>query len=132
MNADTLTSIRIDKWLWAARFFKHRTGATEAVDGGKVHLNGHATKPAREVKPGDMLDITVGEQHFTVEVLAIAEKRGPASLAQTLYAETEGSRQRRQQQRETRSLAAPPGADLHGRPTKRDRRKMDRFGGGNW
>lgn len=132
MNADTLTSTRIDKWLWAARFFKHRTGATEAVDGGKVHLNGHATKPAREVKPGDMLDITVGEQHFTVEVLAIAEKRGPASVAQTLYAETAESQQRRQQQRETRSLAATPGADLHGRPTKRDRRKMDRFGGGNW
>jgi len=59
MNSTPLSSTRVDKWLWAARFFKHRTGATEAVDGGKVHLNGHAVKPARDVKPGDVLDITV-------------------------------------------------------------------------
>ncbi len=121
---------RLDKWLWAARFFKHRSGATEAVDGGKVRLNGHAVKPAREVKPGDLLEITAGEQHFVVTVRAIADKRGPASVAQTLYEETPESRARRESQREQRRLAPPPGADLHGRPTKRDRRRIERFQGG--
>ena len=118
---------RLDKWLWAARFFKHRSGATEAVDGGKVRLNGLAVKPARTVKAGDTLEITVGEQQFVVTVRAIADKRGPASVAQTLYEETAESLARREQQREQRRIAPPPGADLHGRPTKRDRRRIDRF-----
>ncbi|THF59336.1 RNA-binding S4 domain-containing protein [Pseudothauera rhizosphaerae] len=118
---------RIDKWLWAARFFKHRSGATEAVEGGKVRLNGQAVKPAREVRAGDTVDVTVGEQHFTVLVRAIADKRGPASVAQTLYEETADSRARRELVREQRRVAPPPGADLHGRPTKRDRRRIDRF-----
>nr|WP_157108129.1 RNA-binding S4 domain-containing protein [Azoarcus olearius] len=118
---------RIDKWLWAARFFKHRTGATDAVDGGKVKLNGSAVKPARDVKVGDRLDITIGEEQFTVVVRAIADKRGPASVAQTLYEETPDSVERRQAGREQRKLAATPGADLHGRPTKRDRRQIRRF-----
>ncbi|THF62895.1 RNA-binding S4 domain-containing protein [Pseudothauera nasutitermitis] len=121
------TGTRLDKWLWAARFFKHRSGATEAVEGGKVHLNGQAVKPARGVKPGDTVDITVGEQRFTVTVRAIAEKRGPASVAQTLYEESAESLSRRELQREQRRVAPPPGADLHGRPTKRDRRRIDRF-----
>jgi ribosome-associated heat shock protein Hsp15 len=129
-DATPTTRTRLDKWLWAARFFKHRSGATEAVDGGKVRLNGHAVKPAREVKPGDLLEITVGEQQFTVAVRAIADKRGPASIAQTLYAETPESLARRELQREQRRIAPPPGADLHGRPTKRDRRRIDRFQGG--
>lgn len=118
---------RLDKWLWAARFFKHRTGATEAVDGGKVKLNGAAVKPAREVRAGDRLDITVGEDVFTVIVRGIAEKRGPASVAQQLYEETADSVERRTAAREQRKFAATPGADLHGRPTKRDRRRIHRF-----
>ena len=120
---------RLDKWLWAARFFKHRTAATEAVDGGKVKLNGAAVKPAPEVKAGDRLDITIGEDVRSVVVRALADRRGPASVAQTLYEETPDSLARREAARETRRLAATPGADLHGRPTKRDRRRIDRFGG---
>lgn len=120
---------RLDKWLWAARFFKHRTGATEAVDGGKVKLEGVAVKPAREVKAGDRLDLTIGEDTRTVIVRAIADKRGSAAVAQTLYEETAESIEARERARELRKFAAAPGADLHGRPTKRDRRRMDRFGG---
>lgn len=120
---------RLDKWLWAARFYKHRTAATDAVDGGKVKLNGMAVKPAREVKPGDRIEITIEEDVRVVIVRAIADKRGPASVAQTLYEETPDSLARREAARETRKLAATPGADLHGRPTKRDRRRIDRFGG---
>lgn len=120
---------RLDKWLWAARFFKHRTGATEAVEGGKVKLNGMTVKPARELKIGDRLDITIGEDARTVIVRAIADKRGAATVAQTLYEETAESIAARKHARELRRFAATPGADLHGRPTKRDRRRMDRFGG---
>ena len=120
---------RLDKWLWAARFFKHRSAATEAVDGGKVKLNGLATKPSREIKPGDRVDITVGEDTRTVMVCAIADKRGTATVAQTLYEETAESMEARERARELRKFAATPGADLHGRPTKRDRRRIDRFGG---
>ncbi|MBS0513473.1 MAG: RNA-binding S4 domain-containing protein [Proteobacteria bacterium] len=120
---------RLDKWLWAARFYKHRTAATDAVDGGKVKLNGMAVKPAREVRPGDRIEITIDEDVRVVIVRAIADKRGPASVAQTLYEETPDSLARREAARETRKLAATPGADLHGRPTKRDRRRIDRFGG---
>ncbi len=120
---------RLDKWLWAARFYKHRTAATDAVDGGKVKLNGMAVKPAREVRPGDRIEITIDEDVRVVIVRAIADKRGPASVAQTLYEETLDSLARREAARETRKLAATPGADLHGRPTKRDRRRIDRFGG---
>lgn len=123
------TRTRLDKWLWAARFYKHRTAATEAVDGGKVRLNGLAAKPAREVKPGDRIEITQDEDVRTVVVQAVADKRGPASAAQTLYQETPESIDRRERTREMRRLSAVPGAELHGRPTKRDRRRIDRFGG---
>ncbi len=120
---------RLDKWLWAARFFKHRTNATEAVDGGKVRVNGAPVKPSREVKPGDRVEVTIGEDHRVVIVRAIAEKRGPAEVARTLYEETPESIAEREQARELRRMAAPPGADLHGRPTKRDRRQIQRFRG---
>ena len=126
---DSVPRTRVDKWLWAARFFKHRSAATEAIDGGKVKLNGLATKPSREIKPGDRLDITVGEDTRTVMVCAIADKRGTATVAQTLYEETAESMEARERARELRKFAATPGADLHGRPTKRDRRRIDRFGG---
>ncbi|HMX12844.1 MAG TPA: RNA-binding S4 domain-containing protein [Thauera aminoaromatica] len=128
-NPSDTARARLDKWLWAARFFKHRTGATEAVDGGKVKLNGMAAKPARELKVGDRLDITIGEDTRTVIVRAIADKRGSAAVAQALYEETAESIEARERARELRKFAAAPGADLHGRPTKRDRRRMDRFGG---
>ncbi|MER2553744.1 MAG: RNA-binding S4 domain-containing protein [Thauera sp.] len=120
---------RIDKWLWAARFFKHRSTATEAVDGGKVKLNGAAVKPARDVKMGDRLEITIGEDTRVVIVRAIADKRGSATAAQTLYEETAESIEARARAHDLRKFAAAPGADLHGRPTKRDRRRIDRFGG---
>ena len=126
---DSVPRTRVDKWLWAARFFKHRSAASEAIDGGKVKLNGLATKPSREIKPGDRVDITVGEDTRTVMVCAIADKRGTATVAQTLYEETAESMEARERARELRKFAATPGADLHGRPTKRDRRRIDRFGG---
>lgn len=121
--------VRLDKWLWAARFFKHRTQATEAVDGGKIQLNGLRVKPARDVKIGDTVDIQVGETRFSVIVRGIADKRGSAPIAQTLYEETPESIAAREAEREQRKLAATPGADLHGRPTKRDRRLIGRFRG---
>lgn len=125
----TLERTRLDKWLWAARFFKHRTLATEAVEGGKVQLNRLRVKPAKDVKIGDRVDIQIGDSHFVVIVTAIAEKRGSASVAQTLYAETPESAAQREAQREQHKLAATPGADLHGRPTKRDRRRIGRLSG---
>lgn len=121
--------VRLDKWLWAARFYKHRTLATEAVDGGKIQLNGIRVKPAKEVKIGDTVDIQLAETHFKVVVKGIADKRGSAPVAQGLYEETADSIAARQNQKEQRQLAATPGADLHGRPTKRDRRQMGRFTG---
>lgn len=129
MTGPVLSTTRLDKWLWAARFFKRRTAATEAVDGGKIKLNGAAVKPAREVKVGDRVDVTIGEETRSVMVRAIADKRGSATVAQTLYEETTESVEQRERARELRKFAAPPGADLHGRPTKRDRRRIDRFGG---
>ena len=126
---DSVPRTRVDKWLWAARFFKHRSAATEAIDGGKVKLNGLATKPSREIKAGDRLDTTVGEDTRTVMVRAITDKRGTATVAQTLYEETAESMEARERARELRKFSATPGADLHGRPTKRDRRRIDRFGG---
>lgn len=126
---NTDEKVRLDKWLWAARFFKHRTLATEAVDGGKVQLNGIRVKPAKDVKIGDRVDIRIAESQYCVVVTGIAEKRGSATIAQTLYTETPESIAAREAQRESHKLAATPGSDLHGRPTKRDRRQMGRFSG---
>lgn len=121
-------STRLDKWLWAARFYKHRSGATEAVDGGKVKLNGLSVKPARNVKAGDEVEITQADAiTLTVIVRALADKRGSASVAQQLYEETAASIAAREAARELRRFAAAPGADLHGRPTKRDRRQIQRM-----
>lgn len=124
---NTDDKVRLDKWLWAARFFKHRTQATEAVDGGKIQLNGVRVKPARDVKIGDQVEIQATEARFCVIVKGIADKRGSATVAQTLYEETVESIAARETEREQRKLAATPGADLHGRPTKRDRRQIGRF-----
>jgi ribosome-associated heat shock protein Hsp15 len=121
----TETRVRIDKWLWAARFFKTRSLATEAVQGGRVHVDGARVKPAKEVRVGDRIEVTIGEAVFAIVVRALADKRGPASQAALLYDETEESRERRERQRELRRMAPPLGADLHGRPSKRDRRRLE-------
>jgi len=117
--------VRIDKWLWAARFFKTRSAATEAVTGGHVHANGERVKPARDVKIGDRLEIRRGQQRFTVVVTGLAERRGSASAAAELYEETPESIAEREQRRDERRLSKPLGADLSERPTKRDRRRLD-------
>jgi ribosome-associated heat shock protein Hsp15 len=121
--------MRIDKWLWAARFFKTRSLATDAVDGGKVKLNDSAVKPAKEVRPGDRVHLRVGEQDFDIVVRGLNEQRRPASEARQLYEETAESLARRAEQAELRRLAPSPSADIKGRPTKRDRRHIQRFRG---
>jgi len=121
--------MRLDKWLWAARFFKTRSLATQAIDHGRVKLNGERVKPAREVKPGDRLDLRIGEADWTLTVQALAVQRGPAPAAQALYAEDPASLARRRQQASDRKLAASPAAAIKGRPTKRDRRQIHRFTG---
>ncbi len=122
----TLTSVRIDKWLWAARFFKTRSLATAAVESGRVRQNGDRIKPARAVKLGDVLDIDNGSTRWEVAVEQLAEKRGSATIAQTLYIETEASIQRRQNESEQRKYFREPSAAIKGRPTKRDRRLLGR------
>jgi ribosome-associated heat shock protein Hsp15 len=117
--------VRIDKWLWAARFFKTRGAATEAVLGGHVQVNGARVKPARDVVVGDRLEIRRGQQRFTVTVTGLAERRGPASAAAELYEEDPESIAARERQRDERRLANPLGSDLTARPTKRDRRRLD-------
>jgi len=117
--------VRIDRWLWAARFFKTRGAATEAVLGGRVHVNGERVKPAKEVRPGDVVEISKRELRWTISIVALAERRGPAADAAALYDETAESRAAREQRALERKLARPPGADLEGRPTKQARRRMD-------
>ena len=121
--------LRIDKWLWAARFFKTRSLAAKAVDGGKVRLNGAPAKPARAIKPGDELAIRVGELEWVVEVRALSRSRGPAAQAALLYAEREDSRARREAAIAARKVQAHPAAGVKGRPTKKDRRLIHRFTG---
>ena len=121
--------MRIDKWLWAARFFKTRSLATEAVAGGRVHVEGARAKPARDVRVGETVSVTVGETTTVVVVRALADKRGPASQAALLYDETEESRLARERRRELRRLAPPLGADMAGRPSKRDRRRLEAMRG---
>jgi len=117
--------MRLDKWLWAARFFKTRSLATEAVVAGHVHVGGARVKPAREVRVGDVLEIRRAAVTWTVEVRALAERRGPASDAARLYEETKASQEARERDRLQRRLAVPLGADLGARPTKQDRRRLD-------
>lgn len=118
---------RIDKWLWAARFFKTRSVAAAAVDGGRIKWNGQHVKPARELKPGDQLDIVAGELCWTVVVRGVNAQRRPAPEARLLYEETDESAARRLQQQEIRKLAPMPGADLKGRPTKKAGRLIRGF-----
>lgn len=119
--------MRLDKWLWAARFFKTRSLASDAVDGGKVKLNGASAKPAKDVKVGDRLQLRAGEQDWEVVVQGLNEQRRPAPEAQLLYQETPDNVQRRTQAAELRKLAPTPAPEQKGRPTKRDRRLLSRF-----
>jgi ribosome-associated heat shock protein Hsp15 len=117
--------LRIDKWLWAARFFKTRSLATNAVDLGRVLQNEQRIKPAHAVKIGDLIQIHIAEQIWHVEVLRLLEVRGSASVAQTMYQETPESLAKRQQLAENRRFQHEPSAQLSERPTKRQRRKLD-------
>jgi ribosome-associated heat shock protein Hsp15 len=122
--------LRIDKWLWAARFFKTRSLAADAVEKGRVRIGGATVKPAKEVRVGDLVEIDIERIVWQIEVLGVCDVRGPASVAQTLYAETEDGRQKRQQENERRKTYREPAANMHGRPTKRDRRVIDKISSG--
>jgi ribosome-associated heat shock protein Hsp15 len=117
--------VRVDRWLWAARFFKTRGAATEAVLGGRVHVNGARVKPSKALRVGDTVEVTIRASRRKVEVTGMSDKRGPAAVAATLYAETEASIRAREQVALERRLARPPGADLGARPTKLDRRRLE-------
>ena len=117
--------VRVDKWLWAARFFKTRSAATDAVAGGHVQVGGERVKPAKEIQVGDRLEIRRGEIRWTVLVTELADRRGSASVAATLYDETPESIASRERERAERRVARPLGADLGARPTKQDRRRIE-------
>ena len=131
MAVEPLASIRIDKWLWAARFFKTRSLAQEAVELGRVRLAGQRLKPSRDVKPGDRLTVERGEERFEIFVEKISVVRGPAPVAQTLYRETDESREKRERASEMRKIAMEPASTIaKGRPTKRDARLIRRVQSG--
>jgi len=119
--------LRVDKWLWAARFFKTRSLAALAVEGGRAHVNGQRVKPARELKAGDEVRISIGDLEWVVHVRVLSDRRGPAPVARTLYEETEASRAKREALLAARKDDAEPAFGLRGRPTKRDRRALRRF-----
>jgi ribosome-associated heat shock protein Hsp15 len=124
-----LTDVRIDKWLWAARFFKSRSLATRACELGRIKVAGHAAKPSREVRPGDLLHVTVERGVFELEVVALSEVRGPAAQAMGLYQETPESEALRRQRAEERKLLGPLDLLSEGRPSKKDRRDINRLRG---
>ncbi|EHQ51088.1 RNA-binding S4 domain-containing protein [Ectothiorhodospira sp. PHS-1] len=125
--SDPLDVVRIDKWLWAARFFKTRALAAEAVSGGHVHVNGQRVKPARAVKVGDRLRITRNAEAWEVEVVGLNDRRRPAVEAQALYRESEQSQVRRTEEAEARRLARLAVPHTEHRPDRRDRRHIRRF-----
>ena len=130
-NKSEQEKLRIDKWLWAARFFKTRALAADAVECGKVLVNGVRVKPAKLLAASDTLSIRLGPYQHVIEVRSLSGKRGPAIEAQKLYEETEESRLRREAL--ALQLSAQPEPSAHvGRPTKRDRRVMERFKSGVW
>src|SRR4051794_24969924 len=116
---------RVDKWLWAARFFKTRSAATQAVLGGRAHVNGVHVKPSHEVSAGDTVEVTVRSIKRVLKVVGVADRRGTAAAAATLYVETPESIAAREQAALERRLAAPPGLGFGGRPTKLDRRRLE-------
>ncbi len=121
------TAIRLDKWLWAARFFKTRSMAAQAISGGKVHVNGNRAKAARSVLPGDRMRITIGSMEFNITVMALAKFRRPAKEACLLYVESEESIKTRHEQQELRRMANAGFAGPAKKPSKRDRRKIKSF-----
>lgn len=123
----TLACLRIDKWLWAARFYKTRSLATAAIHAGHIKLNGHTIKPARELRVSDTLELAIGDVHWTIFVNGLNDLRRPASEAQKLYEETPKSIARRIAVKEAQRLAPTPGSDLRGRPTKKARRQIRGF-----
>lgn len=127
-NAEDSDKVRLDKWLWAARFFKTRSLATEAVTGGKVEVNGERAKPAKAIKPGDEIRVRLGPYEHILTVRALAERRGSATVAQTLYEESAASIQAREKLSAQLKLA-PAGFvfEEKGRPTKKDRRDLSSF-----
>jgi len=122
-------NVRIDKWLWAARFFKTRSLAADAVDRGRVRIGGEPVKPARNVKVNDKLVIDNGSDRWEVIVAALSDKRGPAPVARELYFETDESIAKRENDKTARRLFPEPSLDIKGRPTKRDRRAIEKAGG---
>jgi ribosome-associated heat shock protein Hsp15 len=124
-----MDSVRLDKWLWAARFFKTRSMAREAVAGGKVRLNGSRAKPAKPLNPGDELRIQRGEEEFIINVVELSERRGPAAIAQGLYEESDENRLKREQLADERRLQHQQrvGQGRERRPDKRQRRRLIRF-----
>lgn len=131
ISSEADARVRIDKWLWAARFFKTRSLATDAIDRGRVRIGGARVKPAKDVRVGDLVEIDIERITWQVQVLGICEVRGPASVAQTLYAETADSQAKRVADLERRKTFREPAAGLQGRPTKRDRRVIDKLADGN-
>ena len=119
--------MRVDKWLWAARFFKMRSLAQQAIGAGQVKLNEARIKPAHELKVGDALAIRIGDYEWQIVVSALSDKRGPAEQARKLYQETEASRVERERRQDLRRWGAEPARELKGRPTKRDRRRIEDF-----
>ncbi len=116
---------RVDKWLWAARLFKTRSAATQAVLGGRVHVNDARVKPSKEVRVGDTVEVTIRSVKRTVEIAGVADKRGPAAAAAALYVEAPESISAREEAALERRLARPPGSDLGARPTKLARRRLE-------
>jgi ribosome-associated heat shock protein Hsp15 len=121
--------VRIDKWLWAARFFKTRSGAAQAVEGGRVKLHDARVKPAHPVRPGDVIAVHIGGYEWTVTVRALAERRGPASVARELYEESEESRRKRSEAVGRVRAGFDPEPEPGGRPEKKQRRELKRVRG---
>ncbi|MEE9326998.1 MAG: S4 domain-containing protein [Cocleimonas sp.] len=124
-----IESVRLDKWLWAARFFKTRKNASEAISGGKVHLNGVRVKPSRAVKLNDILNITRDSFKYDITVLGLNDKRRPAKEAQLLYTENEDSIRRRELERELRKLNSASVQQSDKKPNKKERRQIDKWRG---
>ena len=122
-------SVRVDKWLWAARFFKSRSIAVTAIEGGKITVNGERVKPSRDVKAGDSVRVRLGPYEHVVTVRAVSDRRGPAAQAALLYEETADSRAAREKLSWQLKHAAPVIVPGEGRPTKKDRRELNKFKG---
>ncbi|MGH8780584.1 RNA-binding S4 domain-containing protein [Paraburkholderia sp.] len=131
ISTDPGARLRIDKWLWAARFFKTRSLAADAVEKGRVRVGGAPVKPAKDVRVGDRVEIEIEHAVWQVDVLGLCDVRGPASVAQTLYEETAEGKAKRLLELERRKTYREPAAAFHGRPTKRDRRVIDKLSGGD-